>query len=436
MEILILLGLIVLNGIFAMSEMAVVASKKVILQAQANKGNQAAQTALELTEDPDRFLSTVQVGITLIGIVAGAFGGSAIAEDIAAFIQAELPFLAAQAEEIGFGLIVVFTTYLSLVIGELVPKRIALNYSERVAILIAPPMRMLSRIATPIIWFLSKSTEMVSRLLGIRANEAAVTDMEIIAMVREGVDTGAFDLSEHLMIRGVLELDDIRVREIMTPRVDMVSLNLQDDIKELLAKIAQEPLAVYPVWDGDIDNVVGVIHSEDILTQLLQNEEINLKTLVREAVFVPETAIVASVLKLFRHPATKVILVIDEYGGIAGLVSENDVIAEILGHLDTGDTQPVERDDGSWLFDGSFAIDDVQHYLAEFGDPTEEDVKAGTLAGFILNKMGRVAIVGDKVDWKSFSIEVIDMDGRRIDKVLISPIVEQSGKDTPDGSDG
>jgi len=216
----------------------------------------------------------------------------------------------------------------------------------------------------------------------------------------------------------------------------MVSLNLQDDAQELLAKIAREPLAVYPVWDGDIDNIVGVIHSEDILTQLLQNKEINLKTLVREAVFVPETAIVASVLKLFRHPATKVILVIDEYGGIEGLISENDVIAEILGHLDTGDTQPVERDDGSWLFDGSFAIDDVQHYLAEFGDPTEEDVKAGTLAGFILNKMGRVAIVGDKVDWKSFSIEVIDMDGRRIDKVLISPIVEQSGKDTPDGSDG
>lgn len=294
MEILILLGLIILNGIFAMSEMAVVASKKVILQEQANKGNKSAQTALELTEDPDRFLSTVQVGITLIGIVAGAFGGSAIAEDIAAFIQAELPFLAAQAEEIGFGLIVVFITYLSLVIGELVPKRIALNYSERVAIFIAPPMRMLSRIATPIVWFLSKSTEMVARLLGIRATEASVTDMEIIAMVREGVDTGAFDLSEHLMVRGVLELDDISVREIMTPRVDMVSLNLQDDAQELLAKIAQEPLAVYPVWDGDIDNIVGVLHSEDILTQLLQNKEVNLKTLVREAVFVPETAIVAS----------------------------------------------------------------------------------------------------------------------------------------------
>lgn len=436
MEFLILLGLIILNGVFAMSEMAIVASKKVILQEQSNKGNKSAGIALELAEDPDRFLSTVQVGITLIGIVAGAFGGSAIADDIAGFIRIELPFLAAQADQIGFGVIIILTTYLSLVIGELVPKRIALNYSERVAIFIAPMMFMLSRVATPIVWFLSKSTEFAARILGIRDTEASVSDMEIIAMVRQGVDTGAFDPSEHHMIRGVLELDDISIREIMIPRMDMISLNLQDDAQELLAKIAQEPLAVYPVWDGDIDNIIGVIHSEDILKQLLENKDVDLKSLVREAVFVPETAIVANVLKLFRQPATKVILVIDEYGGVDGLVSENDIIAEILGYLDTGETGPVEREDGSWLFDGSFAIDDIQHYLLEFGDPKAEDTNSSTLAGFILTKLGRIAQTGDKITWKSFSIEVMDMDGRRIDKVLISPMIEQSAKDVGYNQDG
>ncbi|GAB1422302.1 hemolysin family protein [Anaerolineales bacterium] len=429
MEILILLGLMILNGVFAMSEMAIVTSKKVILQEKSKKGNKSAGIALQLAEDPDRFLSTVQVGITLIGILAGAFGGSTIANDIAGFIRTELPFLAPQADQLGFGMIIILTTYLSLVIGELVPKRIALNYSERVAVLMAPMMFMLSRIATPIVWFLSKSTELVTRVLRIKDTEASVTDMEIIAMVREGVNTGAFDPEEHLMIRGVLELDDIQIREIMTPRIDMISLNLQDDAQELLAKIAQEALAVYPVWDGDIDNIIGIIHSEDILKQLLENKVVDLKSLLREAIFIPETAIVANVLKLFREPATKVILVIDEYGGVEGLVSENDIIAEILGYLDTGASGPVEREDGSWLFDGSFAIDDIQHFIPEFGNPRVEGANANSLAGFILTKLGRITKTGDKMIWKSFSIEVIDMDGRRIDKVLISQLPAPSATD-------
>jgi putative hemolysin len=299
---------------------------------------------------------------------------------------------------------VLLTTYLSLVVGELVPKRIALNYSERVAIFIAPMMLMLSQIATPIVWFLSKSTELVTRILGIQDSEASMTDMEIIAMVREGVDTGAFDPSEHYMVRGVLELDDITIREVMTPRIDMISLNLQDNIEESLAKIILEPLTVYPVYDGDIDNVIGVVHAEDILKQLLENKTVDLKSLVRETIFIPETAIVANVLKEFRQPATKVILVIDEYGGIEGIVNENDIIGEILGHLDIDDRNPIQREDGSWLFDGSYPIDDMQKYLPEFGDFMDEGGRHTTLAGFILTKLGRIPKTGDKVTWNLLSV--------------------------------
>lgn len=426
MEILILLVLILLNGLFAMSEMAVVASKKVILQEKASKGDKSAAKALALSNDPDSFLSTVQIGITLIGIVAGAFGGSAIAEDIADFIRIELPVFASYADQLGFGLIVILITYLSLVIGELVPKRIALTYSEKVAIFIAPMMLMLSEIARPVVWILSKSTEFVARLLAIRNAESSVSDTEIIAMVREGVGLGAFDPSEHQMVRGVLELDDKTIREVMIPRIEMISLNLQDSIEDSLAKIIREPLTAYPIYDGNIDNIIGVVHSEDILKQLLENKLVDLKSIAHDAIFIPKTAIVANVIREFRQASTKIILVIDEYGGIEGIVSENDIIEEILGHLDIDDHQPTQRDDGTWLFDGSYAIDDIQELLPEFADSFDEKATANTLASFIFSQLGRIPKTGDKITWKSFQLEVVDMDGRRIDKVLISPVSVQS----------
>lgn len=424
MEILVLLALIILNGLFAMSEMAVVASKKAVIQERANEGNQSAARALELAEDPDRFLSTVQIGITLVGIIAGAFGGSAIADDIANFIRAEVGFLAGQADQIGFALIVLFTTYLALVIGELVPKRIALNYSEQVAIWVAPTMLMLSRIAAPLVWFLSTSTEVITRILRIRDTNAPMTDSEVIAMVQEGVSIGAFDPSEHLMVQGVLELDDIAIREVMTPRMDIVWLNLQESVEESLAKIAAKPLDFYPLCDGDIDNIVGVINAEDILRSLLEKQAIDLLAMAHVPVFIPETAIVASVLRLLQQGETKVLLVVDEYGGFEGLVSENDIVSEILGYFSADHSEPVKRDDGSWLFDGSFDVNDVYHYIPNFRVAPAGTKSYSTLAGLILKQMNRLPQTGDKIQWQHFRIEVIDMDGRRIDKVLISPISE------------
>jgi magnesium and cobalt exporter, CNNM family len=423
MELLLLFALIILNGVFAMSELAIVSAKKARLQAQADKGNRRAQIAIDLAKEPNRFLSTVQIGITLIGIIAGAIGGSAIAGDIAEFLRNTSPALEPFAEEIGFGLIVVFISYLSLVIGELVPKRIALHNPEQVAVWVAEPMRRLSQITAPLVWLLSKSTELVGRLLGIQDEDNDfITDFEVIAMMREGISAGEFDISEHEMVKGVLELDDTRIGSIATPRTDIIWIDINDSDMIMRDKLSKRSLTAYPVCDGNIDEVIGLIHSKDVLQQLLQGNEINLKAIVHEAFFVPETAIAANVLQEFKHSTVYIALVIDEFGGTEGIVTLTDIVEEVLGDLDMQDIEPVQRDDGSWLVDGYYPIHDIRDIFPDFDLPEGESADYHTIAGFVLKRMGQIPKTAESFEWNGYRIEIMDMDGRRVDKVLITSV--------------
>jgi putative hemolysin len=425
MELLILIALIVLNGLFAMSELAIVSAKKARLQERLENGNQGAQTAIDLANDPNRFLSTVQIGITLIGIVAGAFGGSALTDDIANFVQSTVPSLEPYATQIGFGLIVTLTTYLSLVIGELVPKQIALHNPEGVAVLVAKPMRRLAQITAPLVWLLSKSTELITRLLGIRGEgNDFITDFEVIAMMREGIRAGEFDIAEHEMVKGALELDDIRIREIKTPRPDVIWLDINDDEATIRDKLLQEALTAYPICDGDIDEVIGIIRSKDVLRQLLRDEEVNLRAIMREPVFVPEMAIAGDVLQQFKQSALHMAIIIGEHGGFEGILTMTDIIEEVLGDLDLLDIQPVQRADGSWLLDGQYAISEIEAILPDFTLPEDELSDYRTLAGFVLKRIGHIPNAADSFEWQGYRVEVVDMDGRRVDKVLISQIAD------------
>jgi putative hemolysin len=427
MEILILLGLLIINGVFAMSEMAIVSSRKAYLQERLDKGESGAKHALELLNEPNRFLSTVQVGITLVGIIAGAFGGSAIAGDIADAVRVYVPVLNPYADEIGFGLIVTLITYLSLVIGELVPKRIALNNPESMAIMLAPPMSWLARVASPLVWLLSKSTELLSRLLGVQGEgNQFITDFEVIALMREGIDSGEFNPQEHEMVKGALKLDDIRVREIITPRTEMIWLDVSDKREILIEKIKNGNYSMYPVGDGNIDSVLGVVFSQAVLLQILSNDEPNLRVLMSEVLIVPETAIAADVLQEFKKTVVTMALVVSEHGGIEGMVTQNDILKQIVGELDTEDKKPVQRSDGSWLVAGHYSIGDMEVLIPNFKIPEDETGDYNTLAGFILARLGHIPKASDNFEWENYRFEVLDMDGKRIDKVLIEDQTDES----------
>jgi putative hemolysin len=421
LDILILVLLLVVNGVFAMSEMAIISSRKAYLQERLDKGEKGAKEALELLNEPNRFLSTVQVGITLVGIIAGAFGGSALAGDLAALIRYFAPALSPYADEISFGLVVTLITYLSLVIGELVPKRIALNNPERIAVLLAPPMGKLSRIAAPLVWLLSKSTEMLSTILGVKGEgNQFITDFEVLALMREGMDSGEFKLHEHEMVKGALELDDIRVREIITPRITMVWLDMNDSRESLIQKLRDSAYSMYPVGDGEREDTLGVVFSHDVLLQLLSEEHPDLRKLIHEPLYVPETAIAADVLQQFKTKVVTMALVVNEHGSIEGMVTQNDILQEIVGDLELAEDKPVQREDGSWLISGQYSISDIEELFANFTIPDTELGDYNTLAGFVLARLGHIPNISASFEWTNYRIEVVDMDGRRIDKVLIS----------------
>lgn len=422
MGFIFLLGLIVLNGVFAMSELAIVSANKARLEQESENGVQGAEVALKLANDPNRFLSTVQIGITLVGIFAGAFGGSALADDISLFLIEQVSISQNFAEQISLALIVLITTYLSLVIGELVPKRIALHNPERVSSIIARPMQLLSQISAPLVWFLSKSTEVIARLLGVQGeNSNFITDFEVIAMVREGIVSGEFDDDEHEMVKGALQLDDKRLREIATPRTEIVWLDInssQDDIRKVLRETT---FSTYIVADNSIDNVVGLVRTKDLLTNLVINDEINLREILHTPFYMPETAIALDVLQRFKTSEVNSAIVVDEYGSLAGIVTLNDIVEQVLGDIDMQDIEPVERADGSWLIDGQYPIIEMPELLANFNLPIDELSDYHTLAGFVLKRMGRIPETGDSFTWDDYTIEVVDMDSQRVDKILITP---------------
>ncbi|MBL8666116.1 MAG: HlyC/CorC family transporter [Rhodospirillales bacterium] len=422
-DISIIVLLILLNGFFAMSELALVSSRRARLKQFVEQGRNGAATALRLADDPGRFLSAVQIGITLIGILAGAFSGATLAKALAGWL-ATFPAIAGFAETLAFLAVVVVITYFSLILGELVPKRIALADAEAVAVRVAPPMTLLSRVAAPAVWLLRISSEAVLRILGLSGDrQTTVTEEEVKAMVEEGADAGVFEASERDMIDGVLRLADRPVSAIMTPRIDVVWLDLAADLEQIRSRISGSGHSRFPVGNGDIDAIEGVVHAKDLLEGMMAGKPLDPRACVHEALFVHESTTVLKMLELFRSSRVHMALLVDEYGSFEGIITPTDILAAIAGAFpeDEAEAEPVavQREDGSWLIDGRADISHVERIIERRGMQAEGDYH--TLAGFVLWELGHVPQIGERLDWQGLRFEVIDMDGRRIDRVLVSP---------------
>ncbi len=429
-EILIILVLIIVNGVFSMSEMAIVSARKVRLQQLANQGDVKAKAALKLAESPNHFLSTVQVGISLIGILTGAFGGATIANRLAVYIKL-VPLLAPYSEPLSFGIVVLIITYLSLIVGELVPKRLALNNPEKIASIVAIPMQALSAIASPMVYLLSASTDLILRLLGITAStEPQVTEEEIKILIEQGTEAGTFEEAEQDMVERVFRLGDRPVSYLMTPRPDIVWLDLDDSPEENRHKMVDSAYSRYPVCQGGLDNVLGVIPVTDLLARSFRGEPLDLTVGLRQPIFVPESTRGLKVLELFKQTITHMALVVDEYGVIQGLVTLNDIMSEIVGDVPSTDgqdqPQAVQREDGSWLLDGMLPVEEFLELFGMEEWQSEERGSYQTLGGFVITHLGRIPAAADHFEWQSMRIEVMDMDGNRVDKVLVVPKASKS----------
>jgi putative hemolysin len=422
-ELLVLALLILLNGVFAMAELAIVSARRGRLQQMAEEGRRGAAKALRLIDDPVKLLSTTQVGITLIGIIAGAYSGATLAEPLADYLRA-FPSIAAYAHGLAFGTVVAGVAYLSLVIGELVPKRIALNHAEAIAATVAPAMTLLAKAGAPIVWFLRVSTQGVLTLFRIRpAADNVVTEEEVKALIAEGASTGVFHPAEREMIEGVLRIGDRTVRSIMVPRPAVDWLDADDPPEELFAQIAETGHSRYPVARGDIEEVIGVAHTKDLLEQQRKNGTIDVVAAAREAPFVVDLMPVLRLLERFKGSTVHMAIVVDERGSFEGIVTPTDILTAIAGDLpeseEEGEPEAVQREDGSWLLDGMMSVDDVERTLGvkDMG----EDGDFNTIAGFVLHHLGRIPEAGEHFDWNGWCFEVVDLDGRRIDKILASP---------------
>jgi putative hemolysin len=434
LQIAIIVLLILLNGLFAMAETALVSSRKARLRQRAEEGNKGARTALELADSPNRFLSTVQIGISLIGVLAGAFGGATIAEPLAGALRV-VPVLAPYAGPIAFGIVVVGITYLSLILGELVPKRLALNGAEVVASRVAGPMRLLSMITSPVVWFLSFSTETVLRLLRVRPPaESPVTEQEVEILMEEGARAGVFEDEERDLVRSALQLDDRPVRELMTPRPKVVWLDADDPPEEIRRLVAESRNSYFPVARGDLDDLLGIASVKDAWTRQASGQSADLLGSLRPSPFVPEGAPATDALEAFKRSSLPLALVIDERGHIEGLIALSDVLEALVGDVPEED-EPTEeaimqREDGSWLVDGLLAAEELKERLGLKELPREEEAEYQTVGGMVMDTLGRVPAEGDRFVWEGYSFEVLDMDGRRVDKVLASPSTSEDSPST------
>ena len=438
LQIAIIVLLILLNGLFAMAETALVSSRKARLRQRAEEGNKGARAALELAETPNRFLSTVQIGISLIGVLAGAFGGATIAEPLAVSLRAVVPVLAPYAGPIAFGTVVVGITYLSLILGELVPKRLALNGAEVVASRVAGPMRLLSMITSPVVWFLSVSTETVLRLLRVRhPAESPVTEQEVEILMEEGARAGVFEDEERDLVRSALQLDDRPVRELMTPRPKVVWLDVDDPPEEIRRLVAESRHSYFPVARGDLDDLLGIASVKDAWVRQASGQPADLLGSLRPSPFVAEGAPATDALETFKRSGLPLALVIDERGHIEGLITLTDVLEALVGDVPEED-EPTEeaivrREDGSWLVDGLLAAEELKERLGLKELPREEEAEYQTVGGMVMDTLGRVPAEGDRFAWEGYSFEVLDMDGRRVDKVLASPSTSEDSPSTHSG---
>jgi putative hemolysin len=421
-ELLLVSVLIVLNGVFVMSEMAIVSARKVRLQQLANHGDRRAEVALDLAMSPDRFLPTVQVGITLMAILSGARGESAISRLLAPQLEQLLP--RQYSEPIAAILAIATITYLTIVIAELVPKQIALNSPEKIASFVARPIDLLARLSTPLIFMLSRSTNFVVKLFGIRRTERPeVTEEEIKVMIEQGTETGMFEESEQDMVEGVLSLGDLKIGALMTPRPDITWIDINDRVGITRQKIIDSDYSRLPVCEGELDRVLGVVHVADLLSQTLKGEEINLTASLSQPLFIPESTRGLKVLEQFKKFGTHIAMVVDEYGVIQGLVTMHDLFEEIFGDITDFNEEPeepqiIQREDGSWLLDGMLSIEEL---LEQFDIP-ESAIDRGnyhTLGGFAIMQLGKIPISGEYFEWRQLRFEIVDMDGKRVDKILV-----------------
>jgi putative hemolysin len=425
-SILIVLILIVANGVFAMTEISIVTSKKNRLEKLKAEGDSRAGYALKLAENPNQLLSTIQIGITLIGVITGAYGGATIAGQLAVYVK-QVEVLAPFSNELSFAVVVGLSTYLSLIIGELVPKRIGMGNPEKVACLVAKPMFYFSKIGKPVIWFLSKSTEVVLKLLRIKPNdEPDVTEEEISQLIEQGVYSGVLDEIEQDLVEQIFHLGDKHLGNILTPRTKLVWIDIEDSFEENIKIMTESSYSKFPVGQGSLDNFRGIIHTKDVFSKVMQKKEFKLVDCIEKTLVLPESMKVFQALESLKKAGQHHAMVIDEYGGIEGMVTLHDILENIVGDMpeeDETEPQIIERNETSWLADGLVSFDAFIRYFDLEDIPIQSSSKTfHTLGGFITNQIGDIPSVKDIVQVKDLQLEVVDMDQYRVDKVMISKV--------------
>ena len=418
-----------------MSEIAIISARRARLQSKAGKDDERALVVLDLAGTPNRFLSTVQIGITLVGVFTGALGGATIAGPVSNWIG-RLSWLAPYADAIAISLVVLVTTYLSLVIGELAPKRLALAHPERIAMVVARPMRALSRMSRPVVRLLSVSTDLMLRVMGVGpANEPPVTEDEIRILLQEGADAGVFDRVEQDMVERILLLDDRRAGGLMTPRPDIIWLDVDDPPEEIRRKIEESGFSRYPVAEGSLDNILGEVQAKHLLSRLLAGKALGVQAVLEQPLYVPEIMSLLGVLEAFRESHTQMALVIGEYGDLQGLITLNDILEAIVGGIpsvaESGGPEIIRREDGSWLVDGVLPIDEFKDRFDIGRLPGEDQGLYQSSAGFVTMQIGDIPSVADRFCCKDLCFEVVSMEGPRVDKMLIVPLELEGDAEAP-----
>jgi putative hemolysin len=424
-DILIIFMLILLNGVFAMTELAVVSSRNGRLQARAEAGSQGAKVALALKDDPSKFLSTVQIGITVIGVFSGAYSGVTLADPLAQHLAAAFPALGIHADDMAIALVVTIVTYLSLVIGELVPKQIALRYADSVAIAIALPIYWLSRLTKPLVMVLDASNRFILALLGVKEDPEPATNTEDVrAAIAEGTASGVLEPEEKQMLDRVMRLDDISLAAAMTHRKDIVWLDIDESKESILHKLQTTRHSRYPLCNKSVEHIIGLVVVKDLLLQLGRDGKLQLSRIAHKPIYLPESTSILEALEEFKQSTSNLAIIVDEYGGLQGIVTLKDIMEVIVGTLPEPahreDYTATQREDGSWLVDGGFSVHEAEEVTGIRGLSPDDDTYT-TIAGLIIHELRHIPRAGDTLDWHGWRFEVVDMDGNRIDKVIIHP---------------
>jgi putative hemolysin len=416
-EVLVILVLIVLTALFVLSETAMLSSRKARLQQRINEGDRGAERALKLSENPNIFLSTTQAGITLIGVLAGAVGGATIADALTLQLNTLIPSVAPYSAPLALGIVVALITLLSVVFGELVPKRLAMHSPEEIASAIAGPMNFVSMLFSPLVRLLSAFTDLTLRILGVTpSDEPPVTEAELQVLLDQGTQAGVFEEAEQDMVEGIFRLNNRRVGSLMTPRSEIAWLNVNDSPDEIRIQIEENPYSRFPVCEDSLDTVMGIIEARDLLLESLHGEPLQLKRNLQTPAYIPETALASKALETFKAETAEMMIVVDEFGSVQGLLTIYDILEEIVGDIDS-EPQATQRQDGSWLLDGMLPVDEFKEIFNLRHLPDEDEYE--TLGGFVMLHLGRVPQPADRFDWSGLIFEVMDMDGKRVDKVLV-----------------